>query len=388
MISKETYCELPFNGLFLNTNGDVKFCCALNKPLGNISESPLSEILSGDIATDIRKSILNNTWHDYCGVCKQAERQSGSSQRSFSIRPENFERGKKIKNEHQYNIESIDVRWSNTCNLSCVYCFSGASSKWASLLNEFVIRPNAEDHERFLNEITKHASTIKAVNLLGGEPLLEKLNADLLTKLKDCKQISYYVLSNLSVDNLSSNKIYQLLTETDNVTWAVSFESINNRYDYVRHGSSWNLFQNNIRNVYETTGQKLLIHFTYCVYSATRLTEFFDYLDSVPWFKKVIIQQLVTPSYLNVSFQNTKFRSLCISEIDRCVNKHKDTFTEEMKMLLQIKDALLELPIVNPTNNLEKMISLEKILSKNKDLYSFWPEFQGVLEGNDNDKNF
>ena len=381
MISKETYCELPFKGVFLNTNGDVKFCCALNKPLGNISDKSLSEIMQGEIASEIRKSILNNQWHDYCSVCKQAEKQSGSSQRSFSIRPDNFEKAKLIENEFQFNIESIDVRWSNTCNLSCVYCFSGASSKWASILNEYVVRPSSEEHQKFLSDIVEHATTIKSVNLLGGEPLLEKFNENLLIALHDYPNISYNVLSNLSIPEITTNRIFQLLNKNDSVTWAVSFETIGERYDYVRNGSSWDLFQNNVRTVYEITNKKLLVHFTYCIYSATRLVEFFDYVSSVPWFKKIIIQQLVTPSYLNVSMQNEKIRDSAIQEISICVDKYHEMFPEEMQQLIEIRQALLDLPFINSSEHFNKIKNTETILSKKIGIYELWPELAESLAG-------
>lgn len=374
MISKETYCELPFNGLFLNTNGDVKFCCALNTSLGNISEKSVDEILKSEKANEIRKSILENKWHKDCSMCKRAEEQSGTSQRTFSIRDQNFERGKLITDYTDYNLESIDIRWSNTCNLSCVYCFSGASSKWASILGEYVARPETEYHQRFLNFIVENSSTIKSINFLGGEPLLEKMNIDLLERITH-NNIGYYVLTNLSV-NLNDNKVFEKLLERKNVTWAVSFETIGPRYDYVRHGSSWSIFESNLKFLYGKTKTKIKVHFTYCLYSSTRLTEFFDYVLASPWIGEVVIQQLVTPEYLNVSRQSKDFIQKSIDEIDNCTKKYVDTFKNEMAQLLEIKKSLCSMQNhVSTVRSSQNIKILEQKLSKSDTIYDYWPEF-------------
>lgn len=376
MISKETYCELPFNGLFLNTNGDVKFCCALNTSLGNISEKSIDEILNSEKANEIRKSILENKWHKDCSMCKRAEEQSGSSQRTFSIRDPNFERGKLITDYTHYKLEGIDIRWSNTCNLSCVYCFSGASSKWASILGDYVTRPETKHHEEFLNYVVDNSSTIKYINFLGGEPLLEKMNIDLLERIPHNNNIGYYVLTNLSV-NLNDNKVFEKLLERKNVTWAVSFETIGPRYEYVRHGSTWNLFEENLKTLHRKISRKIQVHFTYCLYSSTRLIEFFDYVYSSPWIGKVLIQQLVTPDYLNVSKQSPVIIQKSIDEIDACVEKYHNIFIEEMRLLLEVKDSLLNtLENAIPKNYETNIVKLENTLSKNNTVYDLWPELK------------
>lgn len=376
MISKETYCELPFNGLFLNTNGDIKFCCALNSPLGNISDSSVNEIMSGDKANAIRQSILENKWHKECSMCNRAEKQSGSSQRTFSIRDENFNRGLEIESYSHYNLESIDIRWSNTCNLSCVYCFAGASSKWASILGEHIARPTTEEHQKFLKYVVENSSTLKSINFLGGEPLLEKMNIELLDSIPDSNNIGYYVLTNLSV-NLNDNKVFEKLLERKNVTWAVSFETIGLRYDYVRHGSSWNLFEENLKTLYQKIDRKIQVHFTYCLYSSTRLVEFFDYAHSSPWIGNVFIQQLVTPDYLNVSFQSPEIIKRSIDEIDKCVEKYQNIFVDQMQHLQEVKKSLLSTLENAISKNYENnILKLENRLSKNNTIYDLWPELK------------
>ena len=44
---------------------------------------------------------------------------------------------------------------------------------------------------------------------------------------------------------IQNNKIYDLLKNFDNVTFVISFESIEERFEYIRNGAKWSTFCNN-----------------------------------------------------------------------------------------------------------------------------------------------
>ena len=106
-------------------------------------------------------------------------------------------------------LQNLDIRWSNTCNLSCVYCDSYASSQWASLTK---IPHKKIDYQNTLDSIlefiNQNKKTLRQISLLGGEPLLQKENDSLLDVIDD--SVTIYVITNLNV-SLENNKIFQKL---------------------------------------------------------------------------------------------------------------------------------------------------------------------------------
>ena len=98
MANKETFCNYPFESLFLETSGNVKPCCSLKVPLGNIKDNSLKEIMEGELATDIRASITEGKWHSAGLACKLADSKGMVAKRNGHSLKE-YDRMKDIINE-------------------------------------------------------------------------------------------------------------------------------------------------------------------------------------------------------------------------------------------------------------------------------------------------
>jgi len=81
----------------------------------------------------------------------------------------------------QFDLHTVDVRWTNLCNFACVYCGPEFSSKWESDLEFPIVRPGVDRKEKFKNYIFEHAAQLKHVYLAGGEPLLMKRKFGIFT---------------------------------------------------------------------------------------------------------------------------------------------------------------------------------------------------------------
>jgi molybdenum cofactor biosynthesis enzyme MoaA len=119
-----------------------------------------------------------------------------------------------------FDLHTVDVRWTNLCNFACVYCGPEFSSKWST---ELKIHPKVPDQQQlmdFKNYIYDHAGQLKHVYLAGGEPLLMKENLILLEKLNPDANIR--INTNLSkVDT----RVFEAICEFPNVHWTVSVET-------------------------------------------------------------------------------------------------------------------------------------------------------------------
>lgn len=352
-----SFCNKPYQSVFLSPNGDIKFCCALKDKLGNINKESINDILNNDLSNDIRDKIKNGEWHDMCQYCKNVEERGGVSERNFN--PVEFD-------DNQFHLKEIDLRWSNVCNLSCNYCNSLFSSKWASINNEKV-NQNKEHSESSLIEFIKtNNKTLSNVLLLGGEPLLQKQNIELLSNIGDA---NIQVLTNLSVE-LTDNKIFEILKNKNNVNWNISFETIKERFEYVRHGASWNTFLNNLRTVSKISSNGLGAQPVYCIYSAFNLIEYYQFIEEEGYFNNVYWQNLTHPDVLDVFNLPQNLKEIAVNEIDECVKRFKGY---DFSVLLSIKESLIKseekdyrIKLIEYNTNLEKKQLTNKVYSFNQ----------------------
>jgi MoaA/NifB/PqqE/SkfB family radical SAM enzyme len=379
-VDKKTYCAYPFNSFFLCANGDIKFCCSSRQSLGNINEQEIEEIMHSPLATDVRKKILNNEWHiDNCGLCYEQETQySGVSERLSGEQDSYWETLRGVNSEEYYKLQRFDLRWSNTCQLACNYCFDYFSSRWANI-NGVKINANKQTSEqRVLDYIGERKSNIIHINLLGGEPLLQKQNKLVFDLLPEA---NYYILTNLSV-NLQTNLNAQQLLRMPNVSWGVSFEAIGERFEYVRDGAKWDVFSSNIKYVKEQTGNNLNAHSLWCVYNALNLMEFCDYVADSGIFNGIYWQAMSSHPALSVFSQTDEFKQLALEELNRCIEKYADVPCIKTDLLVSIRDQLVKNLETGEdiTGDLsvdtfyEWVADLEKKLPKQKNMEELWPE--------------
>jgi MoaA/NifB/PqqE/SkfB family radical SAM enzyme len=370
------YCAAPWRGLHINPRGDVKTCCAGDpNMLGNLNDQSIEQILHSPKMIEIRQSIRAGQPHDYCYNCVQAERY-GRSERDWhnSVSPE-FDPCTAGDLEHVPTL--IDVRWNITCNLSCNYCGDKCSSKWAAL-KHIPFKSGARPYyEQVCDYLEQHKDNIREVALVGGEPLLLPENERLLDVIPDNCIVT--LITNVSVD-LDTNKIFAKLSRRQRVGWSLSFDNIEQRFEYVRHGGSWKLLEKNLdilKPLMENNGHWGGIHAVYNIYNATRLVEFTKFARSqgltIHW------QSLYQPEYLDPARLGPRVVSLAQQEIQKlldlgiCLDNERDFFATVLPNLSG-KDNL--------TDEFQKhILEIEKVYHCDQlnQFSKLWPEIQDTL---------
>ena len=125
------------------------------------------------------------------------------------------------------------------------------------------------------------------------------------------------LITNLNVD-LQTNKIFRKLTQRKQVGWSISFDNIDQRFEYVRHGGSWTVLQENLKTIQalmKSQGQWGGVHAVYNIYNATRLCEFRQFTESAGI--TVLWQNLFQPEYLDPFLHGAAVARLAAEEI-RC----------------------------------------------------------------------
>lgn len=241
------WCPIPWTGVMYNHDGRIKNCIRSAEPIGNIKDQPLQEILTQGINLDTQNRMLSDQPGQNCHTCYNLER----GKKRFDIISDRIFYMRELKNlsfdtykAGNHDLRVVDVRWSNLCNFSCVYCYPSFSSKWASELNIKIEGPDDQKIAEFKKYIFDHAAQLEHVYLAGGEPLLMKENLEFLDLLSDVNpNVNLRVNTNLSkVDT----KIFDKICQFKNVHWTISVEALGKEFEYIRYGGSWADFLENL----------------------------------------------------------------------------------------------------------------------------------------------
>ena len=300
MLTNPYFCPMPWSGMMYNFNGEVKNCIRSAGKLGNIKEQPIQEILI-DNNQPRQNHIVNQQPVGTCHTCYDLEDGNKGlniiSDRVFYIR-ELKHTPTSLYTPGNFNLQAIDVRWTNLCNFACVYCGPMFSSKWASELKVVQHGPTTEQIDQFKQYVFEHAAQLKHVYLAGGEPLLMKENLELLMLLKKVNpSVNLRINTNLSkVDT----RVFDLVCGFENVHWTVSVETVEQEFEYIRYGSSWTDFQENLTTI-KMLDHKISFNMLHFLLNYQSIFDCVDYLKTLGFHNNsFIIGALLDPEYLNV----------------------------------------------------------------------------------------
>lgn len=302
ILTNRNFCPMPWTGLMYNVDGTVKNCIRSKGIVGNIKNNSIKQILSGPINQCTQQTMLNNQPVSQCDPCYVLEQDK----RGFEIISDRIFYIRELKNVDlttydqigHHDLKTIDVRWTNLCNFGCVYCGPEFSSRWANELAVDIQQPTADQLNQFKQYIFDHAQSLQHVYMAGGEPLLIKENLELLDILKKQNpQVNLRVNTNLSK---TSTQVFDRICEFDNVHWTVSVESIEQEFEYIRHGGSWTDFLENL-SVIRSLEHKISFNMLHFVLNYQTLFGCVDYLKNLGFHNNsFVIGPLLGPEDLNI----------------------------------------------------------------------------------------
>lgn len=333
MTRASVYCTAPWNGLTIREDGGVRTCCVGKTPLANLNVDNVESIEDSPALKRIQAQMLNgNPDLENCANCIERERNDGYAtllNHYNTFYPE-FE-------PDQLLLKYLDLRWNNTCNLSCMYCGPHFSSTWNEKLPRNNLKPVKLYQDTLLEWILDRASHIKEISLIGGEPMLMKQNYKLLKVLPlDC-QIG--ITTNLSYDLKNLPCLADLLKRpTDKVLWNISGENIHQQFDYVRQGANWNQFEENIKFLGQHWPDSITSNMVYSIFNA------FNLLDIIKVFRSLGIQKFnLLPveghNPINVSFMPLPIRLMAKQVLDQVMIYHRDSLHPEDRDLYPFQGA-------------------------------------------------
>jgi sulfatase maturation enzyme AslB (radical SAM superfamily) len=316
---------MPWTGLMYNFDGKIKNCIRSAGALGNIKDQPIESILVENNRPR-QQQIVEQQPVDTCHTCYDLERGKKGfdhiSDRIFYIRElkstpiDTYQVG-------NFDLQTVDVRWTNLCNFACVYCGPDFSSKWSDELKIRHQTPTDQQTTDFKNYIYDHAGQLRHVYLAGGEPLLMKENLILLEKLNP--NVNIRINTNLSkVDT----RVFEAVSEFPNVHWTVSVETLAQEFEYIRHGGSWTDFLDNLK-IIKQLDHKISFNMLHFLLNYNSIFDCVDFLKAQGFHNNsFVIGALLTPEYLNI-------RHLPEDVLNSVKNKLQDRINQKPGYLLE-----------------------------------------------------
>jgi molybdenum cofactor biosynthesis enzyme MoaA len=245
--------------------------------MGNIKKNTIQDIISGTTLHNIKQTIAQGQWHDFCRTCRVNEQSTGVSARTQRITEVTPAVVDLINADiNTFQLQHLTVNWTNLCNLTCTYCNPTTSTAWQQRLN-LPITHERNDSAGLIELAQASRSTLKGLTLGGGEPLLQKGLLEFLQAI-DSSRVDVMITTNLSMD-LARNAIYQELRHWPSVTWQVSFDNVDpDRFEYVRRGATWTEFEHNIQHMQQDQ-QRVVAHPAYSIYNALDLITYYEFCD-------------------------------------------------------------------------------------------------------------
>jgi len=330
MLTNRTFCPIPWTGLMYNFDGKVKNCIRSAGAIGDIKNNTIQDIVLGSTNVSAQQNIVNNQPVSTCHTCYDLEDDKSGfniiSDRIFYIR----ELKKVPTDTYQtgnFDLQTVDVRWTNLCNFSCVYCGPEFSSKWASEIGRYTDTPSDVQKQQFKNYIFENANKLKHVYLAGGEPLLMKENEELLDLLKSINPgVHLRINTNLSkVDT----RVFEKICEFENVHWAVSIETIEEEFEYVRHGGRWMDFLENLKTI-RKLDHRISFNMLHFLLNYQSVFGCVDYLQNLGFHNNsYIIGALLNPLYLNVRHLPESVLHSLSNTLQDKINQHPGYLLED-----------------------------------------------------------
>lgn len=315
-----------------------------------------------------RLDLLNGKWPKGCDICQHVEeRRAGKSMRQEE--PVTLEFVNKETGEVDFaGLKTAEIRFSHSCNMSCLHCSQVYSSGWMSKLKKYT--PDNEDKEykllqltgemhraspdddltmsisteralEIVDDLNKHFPNLERVDFAGGEVLYQKQffpTLERLTQHPNSKNMIIMFHSNFNA-KFDPVKLSDLLIQFKRAIIHVSVDSGPTLYPYFRQGD-WNKLKENIAAFRAVNKNKSELNLV-CTTGTYQIMEIKDVFEGFLSLDCNFIDSSIiyTPTYLNPALMMQNFEKEVLQDIketedmiDR-INKERLANIDESKKL-------------------------------------------------------
>jgi organic radical activating enzyme len=324
------YCSTKFNEMLIHVQSRLLYNCCKAWPeridIDWLEKNPGSLFLTETMKQD-RELMLSGKRSKSCEHgCYQYEDQGLVSKRSKK------EGNQNIITDPLHNITSIDIALSTDCNLTCAYCSSEWSTSWTRDLknngkykiegynnrldnwSKIWQKTKIKDRSwnlrfyKLLSQELKQNKSIKNINLLGGEPLL---NDYIFEIINSNPEKTFNITTGLGVGRLRFLNVVERIKDKKNVHLSISAEATGKIFEFIRFGVKWKDYLEMIEILEKNC---INIRFSSCItnLSIFNICNFYDLFSS----KYHIRYGNVTDrTFLQPNILDEKSKAICLDQI-------------------------------------------------------------------------
>jgi hypothetical protein len=254
LFESDSFCIVPWTSMMINPTSQVQPCCESTEILGSCSTQSLQQIWNNVTTKNLRKNMLLGVKPTSCQNCYYKEDLGKDSLRKSLNRRFMHQIGKINLTEQDghlenFNLNYIDARFNNLCNLSCRMCDPGSSSSWynpalaiGKIDKSFTALQVAGKHDfDIYNQILSHIDTIERIYFAGGEPLIIEQFYKLVEELDRCGHHHVELIYNINMtkSGLGNRSVFDLWKNFKKISVGASLDGEYERGEYLRTGQHW-----------------------------------------------------------------------------------------------------------------------------------------------------
>jgi hypothetical protein len=307
-----TFCVLPWLHAATLTDGSVQLCCVSGGGSGvNLNEQTLGDYWNSEYVKAARRQMLAGQELAACQHCYHEERHGYQSHRM--VENENWQEryGKEgirdlinkttpdgtLDSDLQY----LDLRLGNTCNMQCIMCQPHESSRWVLPARELAASSQNKELKRewkfrslinpkrfewyrndsFWSDLKSFLPRIKEVTIGGGEPFLIKEQFAFVKACCEMGEANHIRLRYHTNGTVFPGEMVPYWEQFEWVHFLVSLDGIGDVANYVRYPSNWKDIENNIRH-FDALSENTITNFNFTTHALNihRIPEVFDWAEA------------------------------------------------------------------------------------------------------------
>ena len=300
-----TFCPLLFQHLATHPHGGVTHCCvadhrnALSSSRDgdrfyNLNRDTVHDTMNSESFKKARLEVLDDKKPKACLRCYAEEAKGMNSKRVEEIKnyPEyTIDVAREVTDSTGYmkdvQLEFVELRLGNTCNVACRTCNPASSSKWRNdydklqnattfQLTDYNTMEGFRWPERtgFWEDLLQHCDKVKTFYINGGEPMLSKEHFAFLQRLVDMGKTDIKLWYNINM-TLMNEKVIDLWRKFDHVKISCSIDDLGDRNHYIRYPTKWNDVEKNFLRL-KTEGFEMDITQTVSWMNYSTLGDFYN----------------------------------------------------------------------------------------------------------------
>jgi len=306
VIVSETFCPLLFQHLATHPHGGVTHCCVADHRNSlsssrdgdrfyNLNRDTVFDTMNSESYKKARLEVLDGKKPIACMRCYSEEAKGMASKRTEEIKnyPEyTVEVARDATDSDGFmkdvQLEFVELRLGNVCNVACRTCNPASSSKWRNdydaLQKKTTFKLTTYDtmegfrwpeREGFWDDLLQHCDKVKTFYINGGEPTLIKEHFKFLERLVDLGKTDIKLWYNINMTNMN-DKVIDLWRKFDHVKVSCSIDDLGDRNHYIRYPTKWNDVEKNFLRL-KNEGFEIDVTQTVSWMNYSTLGDFYNY---------------------------------------------------------------------------------------------------------------